>query len=374
MNRIEQENYSIVRALFVPLEEFQPMCRAVLDGVWRGEVWTDDSENPLSAMLMTFLSGGGPAWCFLAGKPDNAEFNAALNRGIFEERWAGKDVGDFLFTCSPEDWGGALGTVGNPRQPAPMLRQHHICRELTDDGRSNLPQGYTIHPMTTDLLKREEVELPSQVKTTLGKWRSMKDERFQDFGFVVLYENRVISWATVDFVGSGSGDLGFETLPEFGKRGLGSAVAAAALEHGREMGIRIHWTCAADNTGSQRTAQKLGLEREQDYTMYLFALDLADHLAQLAYSFLARGEHRAAIDCYEQLFAQKADIPSWAYFDTAQAWAALDDGDNAVRYLRLAAKSGWSAVEITEQTPEFQLLHDTPEWVEVIERMRNRGK
>jgi len=202
----------------------------------------------------------------------------------------------------------------------------------------------------------------------------MRDERFQDFGFVVLYENRATSWATVDFVGSGSGDLGFETLPEFRKRGLGSAVAAAALEHGREMGIRIHWTCAADNTGSQRTAQKLGLEREQDYTMYLFALDLADHLAQLAYSFLARGEHRAAIDCYEQLFAQKADIPSWAYFDTAQAWAALDDGDNAVRYLRLAAKSGWSAVEITEQTPEFQLLHDTPEWVEVIERMRNRGK
>jgi RimJ/RimL family protein N-acetyltransferase len=245
---------------------------------------------------------------------------------------------------------------------------------LTYDWRRGLPDGYAILPMEIGMLKRDDLQIPSQVKTTLGKWMSIKDDRFRDYGFVVVHEDQVAAWATVDFVVAGAGDLGFETLPAFQKRGLGSAVAAAALEHGLQMGIEVHWTSAEDNIGSQRTAQKLGLVNERDYTMYFFALDLSDHQAQLAYSFLARGEHRRAIDCYEQLFAQKADVPTWAYYDTALAWAALGESENAFKYLRIAAKHGWPAVDATEQTPEFQILHDSPEWKNVIERIRQNQK
>ena len=81
-----------------------------------------------------------------------------------------------------------------------------------------------------------------------------------------------------------------------------------------------------------------------------------------------------AIDCYEQLFAQKTNVPSWAYFDTAQAWASLGDGEKALKYLRMAAKSGWPAVEETTQVPEFQFLHDRPEWQEVIEHIKQNQK
>jgi RimJ/RimL family protein N-acetyltransferase len=371
---LNKENYGKARGLFVPLEGFQPMCTAVLEGIWSGEIWVDDPDNPQSAMLLTFLSGGGPAWCFLAGKPDNVEFNAFLHKALFVDKVAGKEVSTFLLTCSPEDWGGQLEVIGNPRQPAPMFRRHFVCRKLTYDWRSNLPDGYSILPMETGLLKRDDLQIPSQVKTTLGKWLSITDERFQDFGFVVVHNNQVVAWATVDFVVSGSGDLGFETLPTFQKRGLGSAVAAAALEHGLKIGIETHWTCAENNIASQRSAQKLGLESEQDYTMYLFTLDLSDHLAQLAYSFLARDEHRQAIDTYEKLFAQKADVPAWAYFDTAQAWAALENEENALKYLRIAAKNGWSASDATEQTAEFRILHDIPEWKDVIARIRQNQK
>jgi GNAT superfamily N-acetyltransferase len=371
---LNKEDYGKVRALFAPLEAYQPMCAAVLEGIWPGKIWADDPHDPGSAMLLTFLSGGGAAWCFLAGSPDDDEFNAFLNTTLFKDKVAGKDVGVFLFTCSPEDWNGHLDVVGNPRQPAPMFRRHYVCHQLTYDWRRGLPDGYAILPMEIGMLKRDDLQIPSQVKTTLGKWMSVKDDRFRDYGFVVVHEDQVAAWATVDFVVAGAGDLGFETLPAFQKRGLGSAVAAAALEHGLQMGIEVHWTSAEDNIGSQRTAQKLGLLNERDYTMYFFSLDLSDHQAQLAYSFLARGEHRRAIDCYEQLFAQKADVPTWAYYDTVQAWAALGDIENAIKYLRIAAKNGWSAVDATEQTPEFQILHDSPEWTDVIERIRQNQK
>ena len=151
---------------------------------------------------------------------------------------------------------------------------------------------------------------------------------------------------------------------------MGSLVAAAALAHGLEKGIEIHWTCANDNIGSVRTAEKLRLEHERSYSGHLFVLDMSDHLAQLGYSFLTRGEHRQAINCYEQLFDQKADVPIWAYLDTAQAWAALGEGNHALKYLQIAAKQGLSAVETVKQIPEFQFLHDWPAWHELIERIQ----
>jgi len=368
----EVKQYYKVRPLFRDLEDFQPMCAAVFEGVWPGRVWVDNVTTPNAGLLLTFLSGGGPAWCFLAGDPHNHPFNTALNEAIFVDKIAGKEVGTFLFTCHPGDWSGQLSRVGQPRQPAAMSRRHYICRELAYDWRANLPDDYTIQPMETGLLKRDELQLPSAVKKTLGKWRSIKGEKFQDYGFVVLHQGQVVAWATVDFVAAGMGDLGFETLSEFQRRGLGSAAAAAALEQGLAHGIEIHWTCAEENTGSQRTAEKLGLERGQDYEMYVFSLDPHTHMAQLAYTKLAGGEHQQAIELYEELFAQKADLPSWAYFDTAQACAALGQGDKALQYLRIAVKQGWSAVEMTEGTEEFQILHDRPEWEAVLESMRQQ--
>lgn len=370
MQEIQKGEYSKVSAIFHDLEVFQPMCAAVLEGIWPGQVWVDDAANPRSGLLMTFLSSGGAAWCFLAGDPDILAFNTALNKAIFEEKVAGKDVGTFLLTCSPEDWDGHLSVIGEPRQPAPMLRQHFVCRELTYDWRSHLPNGYAIQPMRPNLKKQTGLKIPEPVKNTLDAWESVESESFQDFGFVIIHKNQVVAWATVDFVTEKSGDLGFETLPEFRKRGLGSAVAAATLEHGCAKGLEIHWTCAVDNVGSKRSAAKLGLQRGQDYIMYLFVLDVDTHLAQVAYSKLSNGEHEEAIELYEQLFAQKADVPTWAYFDTAQACAALGDVAKALKYLQMAANQGWSSVEMTEQTAEFKILHKNPEWAAIIVKIR----
>jgi len=373
MYKLEKTEYSKVRNIFKDLEAFQPMCAAVLAGVWPGQIWVDDGATPKAGVLITFLSGDGAAWCFLAGESDSPEFNSALNKAIFDEKIAGKDVNTFLFTCSPGDWDGQLSVVGDPRQPAPMLRQHYVCRELTYDWRSYLPNGYAIHPMGADLQNQTGLKIPESVKNTLDAWEAIESESFQDFGFVVIHKNQVVAWATVDFVTEKSGDLGFETLPEFRKRGLGSAVAAAALEQGIGKGLDIHWTCAVDNMGSKRSAAKLGLTRGQDYIMYLFALDVDTHLAQVAYSKLSNGENEEAIELYEQLFEQKVDVPTWAYFDTAQACAAIGEEHKALKYLRMAAKQGWAAVEMTEQTAEFKILHKSPEWPAIIAKIRKNG-
>jgi RimJ/RimL family protein N-acetyltransferase len=52
----------------------------------------------------------------------------------------------------------------------------------------------------------------------------------------------------------------------------GSAAAAAAtIEYGLGHGLgQINWDCQAENLGSLRTAQRLGLEPVDIYRMYCF--------------------------------------------------------------------------------------------------------
>jgi RimJ/RimL family protein N-acetyltransferase len=112
----------------------------------------------------------------------------------------------------------------------------------------------------------------------------MTDPRFMDFGFVTLdhkpLQPVIASWATVDFIAARTGDLGFFTQPDYRHRGLGTIAASAALEHGFANGLQqISWTCDADNLGSTRTAEKLGLERIADYRQAVLIMDEDQHMA-----------------------------------------------------------------------------------------------
>ncbi len=82
---LKNNAYEKIRHLFQVLEVFQPMVSAVLDGIYPGKVWVDNPDDPRTAFLVTFLSGGGAAWCFLTGDPGHLDFNAELNKAIFEE-------------------------------------------------------------------------------------------------------------------------------------------------------------------------------------------------------------------------------------------------------------------------------------------------
>ncbi len=372
----EQKDFSQVRDLFRGLMVFQPMCTAVLDGVWPGDVYVDHPAQPRAALLVSYLAGGGPAWCFLVGDAQDSAFNRKLNQAIFQDGVLGETTTMCLFTCDPADWGGRLGEVGAPRQPAPMARRHYVATRLAYDWRNRLPENIEVRAMDASLLTSDALVLPEPVQETLKNWASNTQPAWRDFGWVAVRQGQVVAWATVDFVTAGSGDLGFETLPAFQRQGLGSAVAAAAIEHGLAIGLKtIHWTCMQDNLASIATAEKLGLRRERDYAMYVFAMDVNNHRAYQAYALLEIGRLEEACHLYEDLFAEGVGLPLWAYFDAAKARAALGDASLAISHLQRAVELGWTSLESIEQTPEFQALLDTPAMVELAARIRaNQAK
>jgi RimJ/RimL family protein N-acetyltransferase len=261
------------------------MCTAVLEGIYPGKVYVDDLTQPRTAVLTTYIeSEAHGIWCFLAGEPANEAFTQSLNAAIFSHQIIADNTPVLFLTCDPDDWGGQMDAVLNPRPPIWFPRCHFISRQVGFDWPTALPPGFTVERMSDDLRHIPSLQLPEDVATTLTKWQAMSDPRFMDFGFVTLDRTRpqpvIASWATVDFIAAGAGDLGFFTQPDYRRRSLGTIAAAAALEHGFSNGLQqINWTCDADNPGSTRAAERLGLERIEDYRQAVLIMDEKRHMA-----------------------------------------------------------------------------------------------
>jgi len=248
------------------------MCTAVLEGIYPGRVYVDNLAQPRTALLTTYIeSEAHGTWCFLAGEPINDAFNRSRNTAILSGQIVAKNTPILFFTCDPDDWGDQMDAVMTPRRPIWIPRYHFVSQRVGFDWRAALPTGFTVEPINEKLS-----QLPGM--------QMMTDARFMDFGFVIVGRTRsqltVAGWATVDFVAAGAGDLGFFTQPDYRRGGLGTVVASAALEHCFAIGLQqVHWTCDANNPGSILTAEKLGLERMEDYHQAVLIMNEKSHMA-----------------------------------------------------------------------------------------------
>jgi RimJ/RimL family protein N-acetyltransferase len=370
MKELPRAEYGRVQQLYRALAEFQPACTAVLAGAYPGRVFVDDVRQPATGLLVTSLSAND-LWCFLAGDPANARFNWAVNQFLRAGEGANEAVETVFITCHPEHWGGNLAELCAPLVPAPVQRQHFLCQQVYDLWREHLPEGFALQRMDPSSLNEPDLHLPAEVRQTLERWRAMGGD-LRDFGFMVRHNDQVAAWATVDFVAEGAGDAGLFTLAAYRRRGLATLAAAAAIEYGlaRRGLSAIHWTCGARNTGSIRTAERLGCRRERDYVMYVLALDEGQNLAYRAYDLLEAGDYRRAAELYADCFALRDDLPAWAYFDAARAWAALDELGQALEALRKAVRQGWTDVQAAESAAELEPLRDTWEWGAILAHMK----
>jgi hypothetical protein len=89
----------------------------------------------------------------------------------------------------------------------------------------------------------------------------------------------------------------------------------------------------------------------------------------LAYHCLVEGQHLQAAEMLEEALSGPEPAPIWARYDAARARAALGDRVKALEHLHAAVDGGWTEVEDTQ---EFEILHDEPGWVDLLERIRER--
>ena len=188
-----------------------------------------------------------------------------------------------------------------------------------------------------------------------------------------VYGDEVVSWCTCDCVAGDQIEVGIVTDSAHRRKGLAAVAAAATVECCLDSGFSaVGWHCESDNDGSWRTAEKVGFEREREYTTYYYIFDLANNLAQLGWSCLKRGEYERTTQYYEQVFALRDNHPDYYYTCAAQAWGRLENTEMTLKYLNRAIDAGWAAVEPAMRAEAFSFLHGTPEWEAVLTRMRER--
>jgi GNAT superfamily N-acetyltransferase len=373
--QLETSQFEQARHLFRHLEQHQPMCTSVLAGVYPGKVFVDGDEYPRSGLLTTFIeSEASGTWGFLAGDPSNQDFNRSLNTAIFERQIVHPETPVMLLTCDPADWGGQMEIVMSPRPPIWMPRWHFVGRQASYDWRSSLPEGFSVQPMRVNLLDRGELDLPEDVCATLEKWSAAQNEQFGDFGFITIDESGdqpiIAGWATVDFVAEARGDLGFFTQPDYRRKGLGTIAASAALEHGLVNGlVQINWTCDAGNQGSIRTAEKLGLERIEDYRMALLVFDEAEHMSNLGYFALKAKNYTQSAIAFAKALDLNPESPHFIYYEAAQAMAMTGNTQKALDFLLQAVQRGCNDVEHAQMCEAFESIRELPEWKVLIKKM-----
>jgi GNAT superfamily N-acetyltransferase len=363
IHELPATNYYGARALFEPLA-FMPFCAGVLEGSHSGRVFVDDLEKPRTAFMLTW-----GCWGYLAGDADNLGFLEALREALMSKELVREDAWGLFLSCPAGGWAEPLAALCAPRQPIELPRRHYVARRLGCDWRANAPRGYAVRRIDQSLLDWDGSELPDDVKGMIDaiNWDAGIAEK--RCGFVASCEGQVASHAMIDCVVGDVGEIGLFTREAHRRRGLATTVSAATIETGLSQGLSaVAWDCYEYNAGSVRIAEKLGLVRERDHTMYCFLFDEARHWAMLAWHVADGGNYQKTLETCERLFRRQSNPPELAYVAAARAWAGMGVADRAFANLNQAIDAGWDYAPDLEST-EFDPLRDTPEWQALLERV-----
>jgi GNAT superfamily N-acetyltransferase len=265
--KLDKANYEKARPLFRALE-FHLTSAAVLDGNNPGLVVVDDPTDPQSAFTLS------PEGCYLAGRSDNDAFNRALGQAIREKRILNVLVEALWVVCATPQWEEQLDLVA-PFRPEKIARRHYVCRTLKHDWRAHLPDGFEVHRLDEALLNRPGLTIPDHIKGWMeGNWGSTADFLQRGFGCVTLCANECVAWSVADCRSGDVCEIGIRTVEPYRRRGLAAITGAATVEYALSHGFSmVGWHCSEDNLGSIGAAEKVGFERERDYSLYSVSLN-----------------------------------------------------------------------------------------------------
>ncbi len=367
---LDKVDYEKVRRIFAPID-YQLTIRAVIEGTCPGKVYVDNIDNPRSAFMCS-VEGN-----YLAGNVNNDSFNAALRDLILNRIFAGDSLwvsADYMVVCiHPESWTTKFDVIFETRPPQKIPRKYYTYTSLKIDWKEKLPEGFSIHRVNQEFLKRTDLDIPDHLTNWMkANWGSIEDFLGRGFGFAMIHNNNVVSWCIADCVSGEECEIGIRTHEDYRRRGLATLNTAATVDYCLSKGFtKIGWHSNEENLGSIGTAEKVGFSLTHEYIWYYCMFDEAEHLAETGMRQFHATQYREALESFERAFALD-DVAYWFYHLAALSAASLGDRDAAIRYLHKAVDQGWTHLEYTMSRQEFKLLHGTEEWRVVLKRIQER--
>lgn len=234
-------------------------AEAVFSGEF-GPAWADDVDAP--AVALAHIGWSDVGFSFVAGDSRGAEALEAVRM---------VPAGSVIVSSDPS-WNDAVReTLGHraevrTRTATSTPPTSAWDRELLRTMAATLPAGHAIRRVTgSDIDAFADVEAD-----LIGNFRTRQAFLERGLGFGVWYNGRCVAGCSSYTLANGKLEIEIDTRPEFRRRGLARAVAAALILHCLDHGIEPCWD--AHNPESLALALQLGFVDPEPYPVFEVSL------------------------------------------------------------------------------------------------------
>jgi len=247
LSELPPDHRQALRPLFDGFPGLHGCVDAALEGAM-GRAWADDPAAPSVALLQL-------DFYLLAGDPRAAAAEEAVRM---------PSPPASIAVSSPA-WEPPLREVWDEQlamRTRVAFRPGRWDRERLRGFIDALPAAFTLKRITAACAPR----FGELADSLVYNFASLQDFVARGAGFGVEHEGRFVSGCSSFALSSRSLEFEIQTHPDFRRRGLASAAAAAMIEHCVERGLEPCWD--AHNEISAALAAKLGFVDQAPYTAY----------------------------------------------------------------------------------------------------------
>lgn len=368
MKEISAKKFASLTELFRPLE-IDLAVAAALHGQ-PARIFTDHTSRPQSGLI----------WIqhrfYLAGVPDRSSFNRDLAQFLSQTVFPAKPDDGFVFYYDNPAWEDALTCEILPHHPPiPIAREYYeLDTQAWDGGPVEAPEGFRLQPVTQELTANRSLDnLDDLLEEMCSERPSVEEFLAHSFGTCLVNERHIVTWVLSEYNLGERCEVGIATHPDYQRRGFAALAGRAFVEQARQAGMRrIGWHCWKNNVPSGRTALAIGFQKVRDLPSCLVIGDPIVNLAVHGDMLFHRGDFAGAAGWFEQAFAA-GEAPGWAYLSAACTYAMLGAREQAFNNLYQAVDHGFADPKHLASVECLDSLKETPEWRELIEKLREQA-
>jgi RimJ/RimL family protein N-acetyltransferase len=250
MYRLENNDYCKVSKLVQSENELS--VYSVIKGIMPGEIYVNDLNNPVAALIKTCECN------LIAGAVKDALFNSEVSEEL--------DLWDQL-TPDTSEWIDIIPTIHKNPFIRKYKRRHYILSaENFKEYKAPLKEGFVLEKVDIGELRKKSYENTEKLLEWAANWG--EDDNFQKYGtgYYIHNDKIIVSWSLSDCYLDKRIAIGIHTDEKYRKHGFGRIVASATVKSCFAKGYEeINWLCMDKNKGSVAIAEKLGFTYSNSY-------------------------------------------------------------------------------------------------------------
>lgn len=261
MVRLEEEQYGVIGDLTRGFGH-QLVVPSILAGLAPARVWVDSASSPEVAVVWDLVNG----LIFCSSSRTDAATSRRLTEFLRDElvpQTEAEGYVPFQLEALPVSMIADVRDALSDKAPADESLLFYSRSpdegEVAVSPSPEVARSFEVVRLTRDLLL-SDLENADEVRMCVDAcWRDRELYLENGIGHCAVQDGVLSAWCSTDYLIHGAADLYVETFEPYGRKGLGTWVAACCVNACLQSGFAVHWHCWSHNTGSRSVAERSGL-------------------------------------------------------------------------------------------------------------------